>query len=193
MDIAGQNTTMPEHISSYRLEGEIARGGMGIVYRGVHAVFEEVVAIKAIFPELMLNPELRDRFLNEARIQRSLQHPNIVQIREFVAEQGRFYIIMEFVQGETLSQRLRQLGRPMIPSEAAGIFRQALDGLGYAHRQGVIHRDIKPSNIMLTSEGVAKVTDFGVARGVGSVKLTRTGMALGTAAYMSPEQVMGTQ
>src|SRR5208283_102404 len=125
MDIAGQNTTMPEHISSYRLEGEIARGGMGIVYRGVHMVFEEVVAIKAIFPELMLNPDLRERFLNEARIQRRLQHPNIVQVREFLAEQDRFYIIMEFIQGETLSQYLRQLS-PLTTSEAVGIFRQAL-------------------------------------------------------------------
>ena len=104
---------MPERISSYRLEAEIARGGMGIVYRAVHMVFQEVVAIKAIFPELMLNPDLRDRFLNEARIQRRLQHPNIVQIREFLVDQERFYIVMEFIEGETLAQRLKQLGRPM--------------------------------------------------------------------------------
>lgn len=89
---------MPAQISSYRLEGEIARGGMGIVYRGVHEVFQEVVAIKAIFPELMLSADLRERFLNEARIQRQLQHPNIVQIREFLAIQDRFYIVMELVK-----------------------------------------------------------------------------------------------
>jgi serine/threonine-protein kinase len=102
---------MPEQISSYRLEAEIARGGMGIVYRGVHMVFEEVVAIKAIYPELMLSQDLRHRFLNEARIQRRLQHPNIVQIREFLTEQDRFYIVMELIQGETLAEHLRQLGR----------------------------------------------------------------------------------
>ncbi len=182
---------MPEQISSYRLEGEIARGGMGIVYRGVHTVFAEVVAIKAIYPELMLSQDLRERFLNEARIQRRLQHPNIVQIREFLVEQDRFYIVMEFVQGETLAQRLKQLGRPMAAEEAAGIFRQALAGLAHAHSQGVIHRDIKPSNIMLTREGVAKLTDFGIARGRDTAKLTQTGMTVGTAAYMSPEQIQG--
>jgi len=182
---------MPDQISSYRLEGEVARGGMGIVYRGVHTVFQEVVAIKAIFPELMLSQDLRDRFLNEARIQRRLQHPNVVQIREFLTEQDRFYIVMEFIQGETLTQHLSQLGRPMTTSEAVVIIRQALEGLGFAHARGVIHRDIKPSNIMLTREGVAKLTDFGIARGLDTAKLTRTGMALGTAAYMSPEQIQG--
>lgn len=184
---------MPEQVSSYRLEGEIAHGGMGIVYRGVHTVFDEVVAVKAIFPELTLNPELRERFLNEAKIQRRLQHPNIVQIREFLIDQGKFYIVMEFIEGETLADHLRQLRRPMLASEAIEIFRQALEGLGFAHAQGVIHRDIKPSNIMLTRQGVAKLTDFGIARALGSAKLTRTGTALGTPAYMSPEQIQGTK
>jgi serine/threonine-protein kinase len=184
---------MPGQISSYRFEEEIAQGGMAIVYRGVHTVFDEVVAIKAIFPELTLNPELRERFLNEAKIQRRLRHPNIVQIREFLIDQGRFYIVMEFIEGETLAHRLQQLGRPMLASEAMDIFRQALEGLGFAHAQGVIHRDIKPSNIMLTREGVAKLTDFGIARALGSAKLTATGTALGTPAYMSPEQIQGTK
>jgi serine/threonine protein kinase len=182
---------MPEQISSYRLEEEIARGGMGIVYRGVHTVFEEIVAIKAIYPELTLDPELRERFLNEAKIQRRLQHPNIVQIREFLIEQKKFYIVMEFIEGETLTQHLKRLGRPMLPSEAIPIFRQALEGLGFAHSQGVIHRDIKPSNIMLTRQGVAKLTDFGIARALGTARITRTGMARGTPAYMSPEQIQG--
>jgi serine/threonine-protein kinase len=184
---------MPEQVSSYRLEEEIAHGGMGIVYRGVHTVFDEVVAVKAIFPELTLNPELRERFLNEAKIQRRLQHPHIVQIREFLIDQGKFYIVMEFIEGETLAQHLRQLGRPMLASEAIPIFRQALEGLGFAHAQGVVHRDIKPSNIMLTRESVAKLTDFGIARALGTAKLTRTGTALGTPAYMSPEQIQGTK
>jgi len=184
---------MPEQISSYRLENEIARGGMGIVYRGVHMVFEEVVAIKAIYRELMVNPDIRQRFLNEARIQRRLQHPNIVQIREFLVADDCFYIVMELIQGETLAQRLKAVGRPMTMAEAAPIFRQALEGLGFAHSQGVIHRDIKPSNLMLTTEGVTKLTDFGIARGRETVDLTRTGMAVGTASYMSPEQIQGTQ
>jgi serine/threonine-protein kinase len=184
---------MLEQVSSYRLEEEIARGGMGIVYRGVHTVFDEVVAIKAIYPELTINLELRQRFLNEAKIQRRLQHPNIVQIREFLIDQGKFYIVMEFIEGETLTQHLRQLGRPMLASEAIPIFRQALEGVGFAHSQGVIHRDIKPSNIMLTRQGVAKLTDFGIARSVDMGKLTRTGTALGTPAYMSPEQIQGTK
>jgi serine/threonine protein kinase len=184
---------MLEQVSSYRLEDEIARGGMGIVYRGVHTVFDQVVAIKAIFPELTLNPELRERFMNEAKIQYKLQHPNIVQLREFLIEQGKFYIVMEYIEGETLGQSLRHLGRPMAECEAIPIFCQALEGLGFAHSHGVIHRDIKPSNIMLTREGVAKLTDFGIARALGGAKLTRTGTALGTPAYMSPEQIEGTK
>jgi serine/threonine-protein kinase len=184
---------MPQQVSSYRLEDEIARGGMGIVYRGVHTVFDEVVAIKAIFPELTLNPELRERFLNEAKIQYKLQHPNIVQLREVLIEEGKYYIVMEYIEGDTLAHSLRHLGRPMAECEAIPIFRQALEGLGFAHAHGVIHRDIKPSNIMLTREGVAKLTDFGIARALGAAKLTRTGTALGTPAYMSPEQIEGTK
>jgi len=182
---------MAEQISSYRLESEIARGGMGIVYRAVHTVFDEVVAIKAIFPELTLNPELRTRFVNEAKIQRRLQHPNIVQIREFLIDQGRFYIVMELIEGETLAQRLKRLGPTLPTSETLEIFRQALQGLGFAHAQGVIHRDMKPSNIMLTREGAAKLTDFGIARAVGVPGLTGTGTVLGTPAYMAPEQIQG--
>ena len=184
---------MTQQISSYRLESELARGGMGIVYRGVHTVFEEVVAIKAIFPELTLNPELRARFVNEAKIQRRLQHPNIVQIREFLIDQERFYIVMELIEGETLAQQLKRLGAPLVAEEALEIFRQALQGLAFAHAQGVIHRDMKPSNIMLTREGAAKLTDFGIARAVGVAGLTRTGTVLGTPAYMAPEQVKGHQ
>jgi len=184
---------MLEQVSSYRLESELARGGMGIVYRGVHTVFDEVVAIKAIFPELTLNPELRARFVTEAKIQRRLQHLNIVQIREFLIDQGRYYIVMEFIEGETLAERLKRLAAPLPANEALAIFRQALQGLGFAHAQGIIHRDMKPSNIMLTREGVAKLTDFGIARAVGVPGLTRTGTVLGTPAYMAPEQVQGHQ
>lgn len=182
---------MPEQVSSYRLEEEIAHGGMGVVYRGVHTIFDEVVAIKAIFPELTVNPELRERFVNEAKIQRRLQHPNIVQIREFLIDQGKFYIVMEFVEGETLAGKMKRLGGRMPMSEALEIFRQALAGLGFAHSQGVIHRDIKPSNIMLTREGTAKLTDFGIARVVGAAQFTRSGYVLGTPAYMAPEQIQG--
>jgi serine/threonine-protein kinase len=182
---------MLEQVSSYRLEEEIARGSMGIVYRGVHTLFDEIVAIKAVFPQLTLNPELRQRFLNEAKIQLRLEHPNIVQIRKFLIEKEKLYIVMEFIEGETLAQHFRRLGRPMPVSEVILIFRQALEGLGFAHSQGVIHRDIKPSNLLLTSQGVAKLTDFGIAHALGTPKLARTRKALGTPAYMSPEQIQG--
>jgi serine/threonine-protein kinase len=185
---------MAEQISSYRLEGEIAHGGMGVVYRAVHTIFDEAVAIKAIFPELTVNPELRERFIREAKIQRRLQHPNIVQIREFLIDQGRYYIVMEFVEGESLAGRMKRLkrqGEAMPLGEALGIFRQALAGLGYAHSKGVIHRDIKPANIMLTLEGTAKVTDFGIARVIGGETLTLVGTTLGTPTHMSPEQIKG--
>jgi eukaryotic-like serine/threonine-protein kinase len=182
---------MFEQISSYRLEGEIARGGMGIVYRGVHTVFQESVAIKAIFPDLTLNPEMRERFLNEARIQRRLLHPNIVQIREFLIEQGRLYIVMELIAGDTLRARIGQGADLLELKQKLALFGQALSGLAFAHVQGVIHRDIKPSNIMITSDGVAKLTDFGIARTVDAGVLTRTGTSLGTPSYMSPEQIQG--
>ena len=182
---------MSARVSSYRLEKEVARGGMGIVYRGIHAVFDEVVAIKEIFPQFTGEPELRERFLREARLQRRLQHPNIVQVRDFLVENDSFYIVMEFVEGESLAGRLRNLGRPMTVTEALPIFQQALAGLGFAHGQGIVHRDIKPANIMLTGEGVAKLTDFGIARALDSAKLTRSGVVMGTVAYMSPEQIQG--
>ena len=128
------------------------------------------------------------------KIQRGLQHPNIVQIREFLIDQGRFYIVMEFIEGESLAgkmQRLKNQGEPMPLAEALGIFQQALAGLGHAHAHDVIHRDIKPANIMLTRKGTVKLTDFGIARVMGGAKLTHTGMTLGTPAYMSPEQIQG--
>jgi serine/threonine-protein kinase len=184
---------MPEQVSSYRLEEEIARGAMGIVYRAVHIFLGNVVAIKAIHPELTLDPELCQRFLREAKIQFGLKHPNIVEVRDFLIDHGKFYIVMEFIEGETLTQYLRRLRRPMLASEAIPILNQTLEGLGFAHSQGVIHRDIKPSNTMLTRQGVAKLTDFGIARALGSAKLTRTGTALGSPAYMSPEQIQGTE
>ncbi len=182
---------MLKSISSYRVEEEIARGGMGVIYRAVHTVFDEVVAIKAIFPELTVNPEFRERFVNEAKIQRRLQHPNIVQVREFLSATNSFYIIMEYIDGETLAERLKRSRGPLPLKEALDIFRQALQGLAYAHSQGVIHRDIKPSNIIIPWSGVVKLTDFGIARAVEGGNLTKTGFLLGTPTYMAPEQIQG--
>jgi serine/threonine-protein kinase len=187
--LGGRCNRMTEQVSSYRLEEEIARGSTGIVYRGVHTLLDEIVAIKAISPELTLNPELRQRFLNEAKIQRRLEHPNVVPMRKFLIEKEKLYIVMEFIDGGTLAQHLRQLRRPMTVSEVILIFRQMLEGLGFAHSQGVIHRDVKPSNILLTRLGVAKLADFGIAHTLGAARLTRK--ALGNPAYMSPEQIQG--
>lgn len=184
---------MSTQVSSYRLESEIGRGGMGIVYRGVHVFFEEVVAVKVISPVLTRDPELLERFTKEAKLQRQLQHPNIVQVREFLVEQGTYYIVMEFIDGETLETRLNRIRKPMSIEEALNIFSQTLAGFGFAHSQDIIHRDIKPSNIMLTLQGVVKLTDFGIARMMRSGHLTQTpsGTVLGTPAYMSPEQILG--
>ncbi len=182
---------MLKTISSYRVEEEIARGGMGVIYRAVHTVFDEVVAIKAIFPELTAKPDFRERFVNEAKIQRRLQHPNIVQVREFLSTTNNLYIIMEYIDGETLAERLKRSHGPLPLKEALDIFRQALQGLAYAHSQSVIHRDIKPSNIIIPWSGAVKLTGFGIARAVEGGNLTKSGFLLGTPAYMAPEQIQG--
>jgi serine/threonine protein kinase len=178
----------------YAVEAEIGRGGMGIVYRAKDTRLKRTAAIKLLPPELAYRDEIRSRFLREAEMAAQLSHPNIVPIYSVDEKDGFVYFIMAYVDGETLAQRLAARGRLGVV-EARTLLRQVADALAYAHARGVIHRDIKPDNIMLSrDDGHAMVTDFGIARAADDTtgtRLTATGVAIGTPAYMSPEQCTG--
>jgi serine/threonine protein kinase len=187
---------------AYVVEREVGRGGMGIVYRARDARLKRAVAIKLLPPELAFRQEIRSRFLREAEMAAQLSHPNIVPIYTVDERDGLVYFVMAFVDGETLGARLAARGRLPV-ADVRRIVREIADALAYAHAKGVIHRDIKPDNILLSADtDRAMVTDFGIARaiddtptdpnGVGAgTRLTATGVAMGTPAYMSPEQCSG--
>jgi len=173
----------------YRILEELGRGGMGVVYKAQDTVLGRPVALKFIPPHLASEPDLVGRFINEARAAAALSHPNICVIHEIGDADGQPFIAMEYVEGETLRDKLR--GGPLAPAEALAIASQAAAGLAEAHRRGIIHRDVKSANIMLTPKGQAKIMDFGLAKLQGGSSLTRTRTTLGTVAYMSPEQARG--
>jgi serine/threonine-protein kinase len=180
-------------LGRYRLDAILGRGSMGEVFRAHDPDLERTVAIKTIRLD---SPEVGDdidefiaRFQNEARLAGRLSHPNIVTVYDYGEEKGLYYLVMEFVEGQTLKKLLA--GGPLPAGESAAIVQQACDGLGAAHDAGVVHRDIKPGNLMLDgSTGLVKVMDFGIARlDVGD--MTQAGQVIGTPRYMSPEQIAG--
>jgi formylglycine-generating enzyme required for sulfatase activity/dienelactone hydrolase len=173
----------------YRIIEEIGAGGMGVVYKAEDLRLQRCVALKFLPPHLMDSPELRERFLIEARAAAALSHPNICVIYEVGESEERPYIAMEFVEGETLRDRIKK--GPLEPGDAVGLVDQVAAGLGEAHGKGIIHRDIKSANIMVTGKGQAKVMDFGLAKLRGGSSLTKSQTTLGTVAYMSPEQARG--
>jgi serine/threonine-protein kinase len=178
-----------ERISDYIVECVLGEGGMGTVYLASHTVLDQQVAIKILDPEVARKPGVRERFVQEANIQAKLVHPNIVRVLTATNNDGGIpALIMDYVQGKSLSEVLKLRGALPV-QDAIEIMEQVLSAVGYAHRQGVIHRDLKPSNVMVMATGEAKVTDFGIAKVLGSSKLTRTGTAMGSAHYMSPEQI----
>ena len=175
----------------YELEREIGRGGMGVVYLARDARLERPVAIKTLPVHLAADVVVRERFLREARTAARLSHPNIVPIYRADEIAGHVFFVMGYVDGESLAQRIRRLGR-ISPRETVRIISGVSDALGYAHAHGVIHRDVKAENILLdASTGRAMVTDFGIARLAEAAPLTATGQVLGTVYYVSPEQVSG--
>jgi len=179
---------------TYELGQEIGRGGMGIVYLAKDARLKRNVAIKLLPPELSFRSEIRTRFLREAETAAQLSHPNIVPIYAVDEKQGLVYFVMAFIDGDNLAKRIHDKG-PVEPTETRRIIREVADALSYAHERGVVHRDIKPDNILLDKEsGRPMVTDFGIARAVSDgadARLTATGIAIGTPAFMSPEQSAG--
>ena len=177
----------------YELDSEIGRGGMGIVYRAKDRRLKRTVAIKVLPPELAFRSDIKTRFLREAETAAQLSHPNIVPIYTVDETEGLVYFVMAYVDGENLAKRIFERG--VLPTdEVRRILRDVADALAYAHERGVVHRDIKPDNIIIAVQtGRPMVTDFGIARAVsdGDSRLTATGMAIGTPAYMSPEQAAG--
>ncbi len=176
-------------IGHYRILEPLGAGGMGTVYRARHeALSTRVVAIKVLSDLVVDRPDVRARFLREAEIMASLRHPNIVTLFDFLFDERCCAIVMELVEGTTLD---RFAAGTLSLENAAPLFRQILAGLGHAHARGIVHRDVKPANVLVTPEGVVKLSDFGIARIADSAGLTRTGFGIGTPQYMSPEQVQG--
>jgi serine/threonine-protein kinase len=176
----------------YEIEAEIGRGGMAVVYRALDLRLRRKVALKVLPPELAFRPEVRSRFLREAEMSARLSHPHIVPIYSVNEGEGIVYFAMGLVEGESLAAMLARQARPPLET-VRRILREVAEALHYAHEMGVVHRDIKPDNILLDGQtGRALVTDFGIARAAeGDQRLTVTGIAVGTPAYMSPEQAMG--
>ncbi|MCX6567452.1 MAG: protein kinase [Candidatus Aminicenantes bacterium] len=174
----------------YRVLEEIGRGGMGVVFKAEDVKLQRTVALKFLPYEWVSDPDVRERFIQEARAASALDHNNICTIYEIAeTEDDRMYIAMAFYEGESLKDRL---GRgPLDVAEAMDIAVQVAQGMAKAHKKGIIHRDIKPANLLITTDGVVKVVDFGLAKLSGQVKLTREGTTVGTVAYMSPEQARG--
>lgn len=179
-----------EIISHYRLLELLGGGGMGLVHKAVDLKLDRVVALKFLPPELTRDPEAKERFIREGKASSSLQHNNICVVHDIdEAADGRMFICMEYLEGETLKKRIER--GPLPVEDAVGIAVQIAHGLAKAHELGIIHRDIKPANIMVTTDGVAKIVDFGLAKLTGQTAQTQLGSTLGTVAYMSPEQARG--
>jgi len=186
----------------YRILGKLGAGGMATVYKALHMGFDEVCALKVIHPQLAGDPSFVKRFGQEAALTRKLQHPNAVRVEDIdQADDGRPFMVMEFIEGKSLKDVIQRQA-PLAVPRVCRIAKQVAGALEAAHQLGIIHRDIKPANILLTwpsgGEEVAKVLDFGIAKmkevhlAADGATLTRTGTSIGTPAYMSPEQAMGT-
>ena len=174
----------------YRLEARIGAGGMSTVYRALDETLQRQVAIKLMNREVATDSDQLERFRREARAVAQLSHPHIVGVIDAGEDEGRPYIVFEFVEGETLKERIRRQGRLPI-TEAIAYAIEIARALGTAHARHIVHRDVKPQNVLIDEEGSAKVTDFGIARTLDEDGLTADGRVLGTTDYVSPEQALG--
>ena len=175
-------------IGDYQILGILGRGGMGAVYRVRNTLTDREDAMKVVLPGAAATGESADRFLREIRIQASLQHPHIAAIRTAFRSGESVLMIMELIEGVSLDAKLREGPLPL--GAAFRITDDILGALTHAHSRGIVHRDIKPSNIIVTPRGAPKLTDFGIATAAGDTRITQSGVAIGSLAYMSPEQVL---
>lgn len=191
---AKEPASRPERIQMgpYRILEEIGSGGMAVVFKALHPSLERLVAIKVLRPEYMHDRQIATRFEREATSLATLQHGNIVHVYDFGRENDQAYIVMEYVDGIDVFDILSHSQR-LPPDVAALIAKAVAEGLEHAHHRGIIHRDIKPSNILVSKKGEVKIMDFGIARDPGRSDLTQIGLAVGTPAYMAPEQIRGDQ
>jgi tRNA A-37 threonylcarbamoyl transferase component Bud32 len=177
-------------LGKYIILEEIGRGGMATVYKARDVELDRIVAIKVLSPYLVGEPRLVQRFMGEARLAANLDHPNIVTIYDIGGEGGYYYFVMKYLEGRPLKEILNERG-PLPPEEVLSITRQLAAALDYAHHQNLIHRDVKPGNVIISPDGQATLTDFGLAKVAENLKLTASGEAIGTLEYMAPEQARG--
>jgi len=184
--------SMPDKIGRYQILERVGRGGMGVLYRGHDPVLDREVAVKVMLADFSDDTEqMRPRFYREAKSAAKLQHRNIVTVFEFAEENNQPHIVMEFLRGAPLSVRMEE-PPPLTLDDKLDIVTQLCSGLGYAHQEGIVHRDVKPANVFVLQDGTVKLLDFGIAK-LATSTLTRQGDVVGSAPYMSPEQIAGAQ
>jgi serine/threonine protein kinase len=184
-----ERTVIGQIISHYRVLERIGHGGMGVVYKAEDIRLKRAVALKFLAPSALDDEDVRERFTREAQATAALDHPNICATYGIDEYQGRAFIVMAYIRGEDLDKRIAR--KPIRVQDALDIALGVAQGLQEAHEKGIVHRDIKPSNIKISLNGQAKVMDFGLAKLADSSGITKTGITIGTAAYMSPEQTLG--
>ena len=176
-------------ISHYKISDKLGEGGMGVVYKAEDTRLNRIVALKFLPDQALGGEEEKARFVREAQAAAALDHSNICTTYEIDESEGRAFIAMAFVDGQSLEEKVSS--GPLGPKEAVDIAVQVAEGLQEAHENGIVHRDIKSANIMVGKKGQAKIMDFGLAKLIGYTKLTKTATIMGTVAYMSPEQALG--
>jgi serine/threonine-protein kinase len=190
MGSSGVSSRLGSRFGPYELQSVIGIGGMGEVYRAYDTVRERMVALKVLRPDVAADPVFQDRFRRESRIAARLQEPHVIPVHDFGEIDGALFIDMRLVEGSSVKEELRRHGS-LPPGRAVSIVGQVASALDAAHANGLVHRDIKPENVLLTTEDFAYLVDFGIAHGGGEATVTKTGLVIGSAAYMAPERLNG--